>query len=776
MVQGRVLSKLGIQDDHVISGKSVCSPQHQDRKDRKSDIKKKSKKKSRSIMLSNLEALHAPPPRRSLSQPVKEQQPLRVPTAAASSLQKHKPLLRIDGSPNYMKPTSSSDAKKECFPVSLRNTQNEKNLLQRCSSSSRASSLSCKKQEKPLTRSSSLNLVRSLTKTTTFKPYKTSPRKSTTAILHAEMNPPVRATCSSTLKDSRFPAYLTLNHGGNEYEGISVMKVCPYKYCSLNGHYPTTLSSLKSFVSTKRRTLKTQKCMKLETLSPQRLKMQCQTDNNDIEQNLMDGKHAHNEADKGNPITMPLAQKSTMDFFIEIYVKIKEGADDMDKFYSAEDLEDQHDIKSETEEDGVKCVIQTLNHALPKCQIDHEDDFRDWFAPAAIEADKKGSSHQETNAAVADVNYSTSWFGEKICMGSYSSEASCDGEQMHNIELDDCHSQDTENVELNGSGYQDTDMQWKEEEQFFSFGNGENIDSSIFTGEESDSNFESLSDSSHDVSVMWLDDILANHHADILVEGTLKEANDEKGTYFEAQSHGSNSVWEGTCESMELETQENDYLSNGISYVQLPPADNEAFQHLTDVDDRVNENYVTENCKVEESYEDSSRSLENNDEGISQDNQIHPTEVPEESNTVVQDQELLEEDQGNTSNFQCTSCIGGEDLNTSKKWPWKTKRKRLEQDDEQMRTIKPRKPNFLPLVPEPEPEKVSLKHQFMDERKDAEEWMLDYALRQAVTQLAPARKTKVALLVEAYETVMSLPKCESHNSPFAHARPIQSCS
>ncbi|KAL1362242.1 hypothetical protein HN51_010509 [Arachis hypogaea] len=758
MVQRRVLSKLGIQADQVISEKSLSSPQHQDDKSRKSDINKKSKN-SRSIKLLDFEA---PTPRKSLYQPG-NQRPLCAPTAASSSLQKHnKPLVRIDGSPNYMKPTSSSVARKESFLVSLQNTPTEKNLPQKCS---RASSISCKRQEKPLTRSSNLNLARSLTKTTTFK--------STAAILHADMNPPVRATCSSTLKDSRFPAYLMLNHGANnEYEGTSVTKVCPYKYCSLNGHYHTHLSSLKSFVPAKRRILKTQKSMTLESLSPQRLKMQCQTDSSDIEQNVLDGKHAHNEADKRNPITTPLAQKSAMDFFTEKYVKIKEGAGDRENIYSAEDLEDEDDMKSVTEEDGIKCVIQTINHDLPKCEINLEDDFKDWFTAAAIEADNKGSSPQETNAVDADENHSTIWFGEEIYMGSYTSEVSYDGEHMHNIEVDGCHSQDTDNVELDGSSSQDTDIQWKEEEQFFSFGHGENIDSSIFTKQESDSNFESLSERSRDVSVMWLDEILGNHHTDILVEGTLREASDEKNTYFEAKSHGSNSVLEGTCESMELETQENDYLSNGIIYDQLPPTDDEAFQHLTDVEEIMNENSMNKNLKAEERFEDSNIRLENNVEGISEDNQIHPFEVPEEINIVVQDHELLEEDQGNTSKFQCTSCIGGEDLNTSKE----TKHKRIEKDDEQLRKIKPRKPNFLTLVPEPEPEKVNLKHQIMDDRKDAKEWMLDFALRQAVTQLAPVRKRKVALLVEAYEKVMSLPKCESHNSPFAHARPIQACS
>ena len=65
-----------------------------------------------------------------------------------------------------------------------------------------------------------------------------------------------------------------------------------------------------------------------------------------------------------------------------------------------------------------------------------------------------------------------------------------------------------------------------------------------------------------------------------------------------------------------------------------------------------------------------------------------------------------------------------------------------------------RGPNYLLLEPDPEAEKVNLKHQNMDERKNAEEWMLDYALQKAVAKLTPARSRKVALLVEAFETVI----------------------
>nr|GEW67493.1 ABC transporter G family member 35-like [Tanacetum cinerariifolium] len=70
--------------------------------------------------------------------------------------------------------------------------------------------------------------------------------------------------------------------------------------------------------------------------------------------------------------------------------------------------------------------------------------------------------------------------------------------------------------------------------------------------------------------------------------------------------------------------------------------------------------------------------------------------------------------------------------------------------------------NFLPEVPDPDAKIVNLKHQTMDERKNVEEWMVDFALQQAVTTLSPARKIRVSLLVETFEKVPPIPKFFKH--------------
>jgi hypothetical protein len=103
-----------------------------------------------------------------------------------------------------------------------------------------------------------------------------------------------------------------------------------------------------------------------------------------------------------------------------------------------------------------------------------------------------------------------------------------------------------------------------------------------------------------------------------------------------------------------------------------------------------------------------------------------------------------------------------------------SRRRRTPEDEEYLQGFNPRAPNFLPLELDPDAEKVDLRHQMVDERRNAEEWMIDYALRRAVTNLAPARKKKVELLVQAFETV--LPHDEDDKKSMTSPRPVQDCN
>ncbi|XP_057459140.1 calmodulin binding protein PICBP-like [Lotus japonicus] len=778
MVQRKVTSKLGIQAEHVKSDKLLgnlklySSHQHQEGKARGADMKKKMKKsRPNSIKLSDLEALQtstSPPSRRSLSQPGKPPTPLHVPKIAASastSPQKLQPLVRTtdaSGSPNYMKPTSSSHAKKELFLVSHRKTQTGsdfKNLKRKLCSDSKDTCVSSKKTAKTLTRSSSLKLVRTLTKTTSFKAYRSCPRKSTRAAMCADMSADAahRATCSSTLKDSKFPAYLMLSPGGTESEGTSAMKVCPYTYCSLNGHHLADLPPLKSFMSARRHVLKTQKRMKLEALSPRRLKVSSEKgkkEESDIEQNVFDAK--------------PAADEIGMDVFIEIYAKEKDensrGEEEMGRIDYLKEIEDQEDVNSTIQDMNIMQFTTTPSltetPSPPEFKIDLEEDMKTIFDDAAVEVDVKGGFPQEKNLEEADEDH------EEISMGSYCS----DEEHMGGFDMGDSDSKSDS-------------MEW-DKQIFCGFDHEEDADSdsSVSTEEDLDSEDESSSESSHDMSVTWLDDILSNYYEVILFDETLKQAKSEESSYYESQPHhGADSTLEDTDGS--TEAQETCSPSSDMGYDQSPLTE-EILKYLKNAEENAgqcNNKHVegeaeidhSQAQKVNETCEINETSKENNNDDYSSNSEENQLDVPEESIIVVQDQ-------NKANKFKRKTCINAEDQNTSDNGRALIRRKKhIDDDDDEMRKFNPRDPNFLPLVPEPGAEKVDLRHQMMDERKNAEEWMLDCALRQVVDKLAPARKKKVALLVEAFEAVMPNPKCDTrlrNSSGFAHGGRIQACS
>ncbi|KAF8115308.1 hypothetical protein N665_0029s0143 [Sinapis alba] len=67
--------------------------------------------------------------------------------------------------------------------------------------------------------------------------------------------------------------------------------------------------------------------------------------------------------------------------------------------------------------------------------------------------------------------------------------------------------------------------------------------------------------------------------------------------------------------------------------------------------------------------------------------------------------------------------------------------------------LSPKTPRVLPWEPDPETEKIRLRHQEIGGKRNSEEWMLDYALRQAISTLPPSQRRKVSLLAQAFDTI-----------------------
>ncbi|KAL3523209.1 hypothetical protein ACH5RR_016043 [Cinchona calisaya] len=107
------------------------------------------------------------------------------------------------------------------------------------------------------------------------------------------------------------------------------MKVCPYTYFSLNGHHHASLPPLKSFLSARRRMLKTQRSMKLGCLSPRQSKpISIGIEDNQVE-GINCGEKPPNQGTLNNSQKSQVIEEKPMEFFVEIYSKERETTADI---------------------------------------------------------------------------------------------------------------------------------------------------------------------------------------------------------------------------------------------------------------------------------------------------------------------------------------------------------------------------------------------------------------------------------------------------------------
>lgn len=623
-------------------------------------------------------------------------------------MQKQKSLMITTGrSPSYMKPTSSTNTKKDRLSESIKNSLSDlgcKNQPPNISSNQEVSSVSSKKLVKSSTRSSTSKSLRTLTTNPISKPSRACPRKSSRVVApSADMNSQ-RATCSSTLKDSEFSAYHMLNHGGTE--GTTIMEVCPYTFCSLNDHYHAG-----------RRVSKTQKTMNQEALSLPRLKDPTETKGSHFEQNVIDRKPGCKDEDTG--------------IFNEVYSKEDEAnptgvghGDEMGKLENSQELQSQEDIKSTVEdnvtaagEDIMKQAMACKFYEPPVCRNNFDEDFKSCFNAIVIKAGSIRSFLQEQNEGFCSRG--------KMKMGSSSSEITNVKEQSNSNEA----------LENQDTGY---------------IPNGINHDHCSSMEEV----FQDLTntEANDDKNKTFVNDEIT------CVKRVLYE------TLGDRQKHASPK--DGTCmplgdqiyDNSEDQCALNQVKSEGSKILEIKSTEKYQDAAKLLVESNGNESLGhkgSEPHKIDVTDEERNSSPESNDECNIQVTQNQSTHAHNEKISAAQDQELLEKHED--SKLQQTSCTGDEDHKTSTNYKGTTSHKMPVKDGEEQRKFNWQEPNFLPSIPDRKQEKVFLKHQNVDKRKTSEEWMLDYALRQAVTKLAPVRKGKVALLVEAFEAVMPVP-------------------
>lgn len=688
MVQRKFTSKLGIQADHtMVNSKPLLTTlkpsslllQHQDVK------KKKMKKSGKTTKYSEFDNFRSPPVRRP--------PPTLTPVVLPCSPQKVQRSCPVKGSssstPNYMKSTSSSDARKEQSQVSSRSPQSVSSKRSNVSKSGHVPA-------RALARTTSL---RALTKAPSFKPARASSKKCSQVVLCEDLDVQ-RATCSSTLKDSKFPCYLELNPGGTESQGTSAMKVCPYTYCSLNGHHHLPLPPLKCFLSARRRAVKAQRSLKIGCLSPRRGKPSTL---------------AGDDSGELEGISSPRGEES-MEFAIEIYCKdeVQDNRENRDLFpvrgSSGEEGEDIHAASMAAKESGYESLSEE-DHGSVIENVENQPDSED---------------------------------SDMECEGMVDSALYIDAGIIEETDVDEVYGSDK-----NGCCYVIQD------------------ESSLKADEEEE-----------------IGCIIDEIPAENMLQESFDEESMTSGAWLsddDTQSSISCADESNFCEYVEESTGCNQH--------------NEDEDEISQVSDVQTEEEICRDCSVsqEDDVTAPTEYQESNDSNdfISSENNTEPENSDEgDQNSQLNDcvQEVYNVEEELTVDVNTTQKMA-KVINTSENQNEdldllnlrRTARNKREIEEEELREFNPRGPNFLPLEPDPEAEKVGLKHQTMDERKNAEEWMVDYALRQAVSKLAPARRKKVALLVEAFETVSPIPKYEPHlrhNSTklFPPTRSMQACS
>ncbi|XP_010517202.1 PREDICTED: uncharacterized protein LOC104792693 [Camelina sativa] len=539
------------------------------------------------------------------------------------------------GSPNYMKGTSSSEARKE-NKKRLNLSRNQKNQTG-SKHDSRYGVNKDRCNNKPSSR-----IGRGLTKAPSFK------RCSQ------------RATCSSTLKDSKFPEYLMLNHGEtyDQVNGTSILKVCPYTYCSLNGHlHSVQYPPLKSFISSKRQSLKSQKSVNME---------------------------------------------ASKEEFVKISVEEKK--------------EFEHGSGSAFEADIYTQISETVSEGAP-CSETDSDDYSDsvdmvTFSEGDHDIELKESGLDETlvDEAVNEVQ-------EKANEEAY---------LLKDSDLEETLVEDSMN-KIQDKGNRDG-----EADQSCCF------DSAVIS-------------------------IIKNSEADNAIEETLV---DESVKDLEEAANIVGDANQSGCFDSEV-----------IDMTKNSEADSTMEETL--VDDSVKEIQEKENkdadvdqssCFISEVIDMTKNSTAGNaidvkDDAGEETLKDEAEDWKEESQDQTEVISMTEENTKVSFNRTRKPC-NQEETDSTISWTF-IKCKKPVAETEDLRAFNPREPNYLPIVVEEDAEKVDLKHQDIDERRNSEDWMFDYALQRAVSKLAPARKKKVALLVEAFETVQPI---------MPHGRHLQACN
>ncbi|KAG5583474.1 hypothetical protein H5410_054101 [Solanum commersonii] len=532
-------------------------------------------------------------------------------------------------------------------------------------------------------------------------PHSPSSRKSSSTLSSSS-----KSTCSSILKDSKFPQQVELHAGLNESDRVSKVKVCSYHHCSLNKLSDDPSPPIKR-VYRRRKLLKPQKSIRLESESTN-------ADNFSIEENnlIQDvGVFGVNEA---------------IDQYADL-VEIVFGETSFPERSYQETIDIMRKYSTQEQDTLVSSDVESNDQSVTTsvfCNSEDRDaDFRHTLAlPLLIKPVDNvvttGEEDEDINRELSKNEPSLTYdLVEAHCSTEFSS-ASASNDTMklvNNLQEMDDNANPTEHVDPNASAKKLHIVQFSKEKH-------RSMWSLIHR--------HMISDESTELDSKVICGADEDNHKD----GSNKSCAAESSDSFLSFSERESMTTKQDANNQEIESRKLlavKLVREAIERILLP----EVQDHSSD-----NQLVTSEVCNEENSNESDTKNEEcdkasKSDEGnVTRDN----TGSPEKQ----ENKELV------TNKAEKKAPTHWSNL---KRW---IILQRFVKELEKLRKFNPRKPRYLPLEPDPEAEKVNLKHQIEDERKSAEEWMLDYALQKAISQLAPTQKRKVGLLVTAFENVV----------------------
>ncbi|XWS65369.1 hypothetical protein CRYUN_Cryun05aG0106700 [Craigia yunnanensis] len=723
------------------------------------------------------------------------------------------PSSEVDSSPHYLKATSSSDMKKEQLQASPPYSESS------FDSSEQDKKISRNEKQKlaypgnksiRVLRKSTLGPMRVLTKMASLKSKRTKKCSEISSVSDPSIE---RATCSSSLKNSKFPDHVEIKPGGSESDGTAVSNVCRYGYCSLHGHHHGNKPPLKRYVSMRRRVAKSQKILKPDSQSSGKAKHSG---------NRKKGLQTEKRVFNGDLV---VAVQQTTVGIREIpsvsgnegsgFVNLAESLHGESSYPSPSHEENQHQSNNQLKvEQQIPGTFQVFKDRSADC------------SEIGAEQHKEISGTPGTKVKIEDIvkinphngdHNSVHIVGHPIC-GDVSSQEFGDPRQFDKLSLkpdktrsscnervpvdDEAHRDVNEDIasslnleEYNGdSGNSVKNLETVSTEGICELPNGLFSSASV-TGtmeEPNSASAENNEESDLDHGILQTADSMAASSTDAacktemenqknftfwkliyqrMVTGPVAELETQKplpGANSEEQvenlhnAHEKNDSrqeisWTNQAMSIEDHEASNQKLefsqSDAIKLVQ------QAFDKiLSEIPDRSSDDQSI----ASEITSDQDFLLEKQDEGKEVSISTASNSIED---SVVQDREEIQLQTDNKVAPEEVKAAQMEGKRSDKQMPnsWSNLKKiiilkRFVKSLEKLRNSKPRTIRNLPTDKDPEAEKIQLRHQNMKGRKNAEEWMLDHALRQVISTLAPSQKRKVAMLVQAFETVIPLPE------------------